>query len=137
MIYTLDHVHIFTSDPEATAEWFGKHFAANVIRSLQSDGKPRIDVQVAGMFIYLSTPAATTDSAAKTVPSPLGFNHLGLATRDVDQAFAELQASGVTVLQPPITARPGVRNAFIEGPDGIRIEIFWRDAIDYRPLRQD
>src|SRR5262249_45163223 len=49
-IYTWDHIHLRSPDPEATAQWFERTLGAEIIRSMQQ-GKPRIDLKLGGANI--------------------------------------------------------------------------------------
>jgi catechol 2,3-dioxygenase-like lactoylglutathione lyase family enzyme len=60
----------------------------------------------------------------------IGLDHLGLRVDDVDAATAELKRRGAKVLVEPKTIRPGVRIAFIQGPDDVRIELLERTVIE-------
>ena len=44
--YTYDHIHLRSQDPMATAQYFNKMFDAKIVESVQSDGQPRIDIDV-------------------------------------------------------------------------------------------
>ena len=59
-------------------------------------------------------------------PPFLGIEHIGLGVNDLDAAAAQLKARGVRFTTEPRQARPGVRIAFIEGPDRVRIELIER-----------
>jgi len=131
MTFALDHVHVYTLDADAAAEWFARHLGAKIVRSRQSDGKARVDVQFGSVFLYLSKPAEGASPRGSALGRGAGIDHLGFSVSDVDRTVAKLRASGVAVTQEPTSPRPGARAAFIEGPDGIRIEIFRRDASDY------
>jgi lactoylglutathione lyase len=45
---------------------------------------------------------------------------------DIDAATAELKAKGVHFTLDPMTARPGVRIAFLRGPENVSIELIQR-----------
>ena len=47
--YTYDHIHLRSQDPMATAEYFNKMFDAKIVESVQTDGQPRIDIDVKGL----------------------------------------------------------------------------------------
>ena len=49
--------------------------------------------------------------------------HIGFRVDDMDAAADELKAKGVNFLQEPTQIRPGVRIAYIEAPDKVRIEL--------------
>jgi glyoxylase I family protein len=54
------------------------------------------------------------------------LDHLGLRVDDLDAAVAELKRRGAQVIVEPKTIRPGVRIAFLQGPDDVRIELLER-----------
>jgi catechol 2,3-dioxygenase-like lactoylglutathione lyase family enzyme len=116
--YRFDHIHLYTANPETTAQWYEKMFGAEVLRSTV-DGKPRIDLKVGGADIFL-LPVAQ---------SPAGKNsldHFGFLVDDVDAAIADLRAKGAKVTMEPNTIRPGTRISFVESPEGVRIEVLQR-----------
>ncbi|MGE3541276.1 MAG: VOC family protein [Candidatus Tectimicrobiota bacterium] len=55
-------------------------------------------------------------------PEAAGFE-LGFKVPDVDAAFAELLAAGVTAVTPPTTRPWGQRTAYVRDPDGHLIEL--------------
>ena len=48
MSFTFDHMHIRVPNPDATADWFGRVFGAEVIRTTQQ-GQPRVDIKLEGL----------------------------------------------------------------------------------------
>jgi lactoylglutathione lyase len=54
------------------------------------------------------------------------LEHIGLTVDDVDTAVAELRAKGAEIAIGPVTRNPGLRLAFIRGPEGIMIEFVQR-----------
>jgi catechol 2,3-dioxygenase-like lactoylglutathione lyase family enzyme len=123
--FGFDHIHLRSRDPDATARWFEEMLGAEVLRSLQQ-GKPRIDLRLGGQDIFI----AQADAAVAPPPSPPyhGLDHFGVIVRDggLDAATAELKAKGVEFTMEPREARPGVRIAFIRGPENISIELLER-----------
>jgi catechol 2,3-dioxygenase-like lactoylglutathione lyase family enzyme len=121
--FAFDHIHLRSRDPEATAAWFARMLGAQVLRSAPQ-GQPRIDLKLGGQDIFI---AQTDDSVGPAPRSPHhGLDHFGLRVADLDAAAAALKAQGVTFTMEPREARPGVRIAFIEGPDAVCIELLER-----------
>jgi len=63
--YTYDHIHLRSQNPMETAQYFNKMFDAKIVESVQSDGQPRIDIDVNGLMIFIakadeSVPAGLT-----------------------------------------------------------------------------
>jgi lactoylglutathione lyase len=121
--FGFDHIHLRSPDPEATATWFERMLGAEVIRTTQQ-GKPRIDLKLGGQDIFI---AQSDASVAGPPASPYqGLDHFGLIVDGLDAAAAELKAKGVEFTMEPRQARPGVRIAFIRGPQNISIELLER-----------
>jgi lactoylglutathione lyase len=51
---------------------------------------------------------------------------LGLRVDNLEAAAAELKQRGATFIMEPRTIRPGVKIAFVQGPDDVRIELLER-----------
>lgn len=126
-----DHFHMFTEDPEKTALWYREHFGARVFKSLQSDGQTRIDMRFGDeTVVYVAKTPANAPREARTVHGPRpGLEHLGFSVEDVDGELNALRAKGVRVITEPWEPRPGVRIAYVLGPDDVRIELLRRDPI--------
>lgn len=135
--FRLDHVHIFTDDPLATATWFSEKFGGELLRSRQSDGRPRVDVKFGSVCLYVSRPPDGAAHASSDQARKRGVDHIGFAVADVDAAVATLASQGVQVVSGPATTRPGVRAAYVQGPEGILIEVMHRSPIDYRDLESN
>jgi catechol 2,3-dioxygenase-like lactoylglutathione lyase family enzyme len=125
-VYTYDHIHLRTKNPQATIEYYQKMFDATPVAYVQSNGKPRVDLDLNGLTIFIAeVPADATLPTAPPEPY-IGLDHLGLRVDDLDAATAELKRRGAQVIVEPRTIRPGVRIAFIQGPDDVRIELLER-----------
>jgi len=126
MTYRYDHMHLRSRDVKKTAEYYHRVFGARIVESIQSDGKPRTDLDLDGLTIFIApvAPEAATTSA----PSEpyVGLDHFGLRVDNMDDAVAELKRRGASFKMEPRIIRPGVRIAFIEAPDNVRIELLER-----------
>jgi len=126
--YTWDHIHLRTTNPEATAQWYERMLGAEVIRTMQQ-GKPRIDLKLGGANIFIA-PVAAGDGVNASPTTPYrGLDHFGLTCTGIDAVAAELKAKGVEFTKEPTTVRPGVRVCFIRGPEGVSIELLERSAV--------
>ena len=124
--YTYDHIHLRTRDPKGMAEYFHNIFDAKIIESIQSDGRPRIDLDIDGLIIFIAPVAPDADVAASPREPYLGLDHFGFRVDSLDQTVAELKRRGAEIAQEPHTIRPGVRIAFVRAPDDVRIELLER-----------
>ena len=125
--FKYDHVHLRSPDPEQTALWYERMFGAEVLRSTQSDGKPRIDLNLGGMTVFI---AQVDPAKAAPPPEPpyLGLEHIGLTVSGIDAAADELKAKGAEFTMEPTKIRPGVKIAFLRGPQNVHIELVDRNA---------
>ena len=123
--FTYDHIHLRSPDPEATARYYETMFGAEVLRSTQQ-GKPRIDLKLGGADIFIAPVAP--DSGVNPPPATphQGLDHFGLSVSGIDAIVAELKAKGAVFTKEPATIRPGVRVAFLRGPEGVSIELLDR-----------
>src|SRR5438552_11588105 len=123
--FTWDHVHIRTPDPEATAQWFEKMLGAEISRTMQQ-GAPRIDMKIGGANVFLAATKAGDGVASPPQTPYQGLDHFGLSVTGIDAIAADLKAKGVKFTREPTTVRPGTRVCFIEGPQGVSIELLDR-----------
>ena len=129
--YRFDHVHLRCSDPEATANFFETMFGAEVKRDIYPPGtlypgQPRLKMKVGGQTVLIA-PAHPTDPVAAAPGFPhYGVEHFGLTVDDLDAAAAELRAKGADIPIGPLTRSPGLRLAFVRGPDGVMVELVER-----------
>jgi lactoylglutathione lyase len=121
--YTFHHLHLLSRDPRATAQYYQKMFDAKILETVQSDGKARIDLDLNGLPIFILR-VAPEENLPSSLPSPyLGLDHFGLLVNNLDEAAAELVKRGAEFAMEPRTIRPGVRIAYVRGPENVRIEL--------------
>jgi len=123
--FTYDHIHLRSPNPEATATYYERMFGAEVLRSMQQ-GKPRIDLKLGGANVFIA-PVQAGDGVNPAPTTPYqGLDHFGLTVSGIDSIAAELKAKGAVFTKEPTTIRPGVRVCFIQGPEGVSIELLER-----------
>jgi lactoylglutathione lyase len=125
--FKCDHVHLRSPDPEETARYYERMFGARIKRSTQSDGRERIDLDLCGMTVFIAK-ADLDKVGAPPEPPFQGLEHIGLAVTPIDSAVAELKRKGAQFTMEPTTIRPGVRIAFLRGPQNVHIELVDRNA---------
>ena len=124
--FRYDHVHLRSPDPDATADWYRKMFGAEVIKSVMSNGIERTDIKLGGVNHFIAKVPDDSPLAEKEHGSFVGLDHIGLRVNDIDAVCAELKAKGVEFTVEPKTIRPGVRIAFLRGPEGVLVELIQR-----------
>jgi catechol 2,3-dioxygenase-like lactoylglutathione lyase family enzyme len=125
--YHYDHVHLRSPNPDATATFFETMFGATATRDVYPPGtlypgQMRIVLTLGGQRVLI----APTHPVHPTGPAPTfphyGLEHIGLTVDDVDAACEELRARGAEIAIGPLTRSPGLRLAFVRGPEGIMVE---------------
>src|SRR5262249_4594609 len=100
MVYTWDHIHLRSPDPEATAQWFEYIFGAKIIRSIQ-EGKPRIDLELGGAKIFIAE-VMRGDGINPPPKTPCqGLDHFGFRVTDNDVIASEMKKKGVEFTKEP------------------------------------
>lgn len=123
--YVYDHIHLLSPEPMATARYFNRMFGARIVESVQSDGRPRVDLDLNGLDIFIAQ--CDADATPSAAHPHQGLDHFGLRVEDLDAAAADLRAKGAEFTSEPHEIRPGVRIAFVVAPGGIRVELLEKD----------
>jgi catechol 2,3-dioxygenase-like lactoylglutathione lyase family enzyme len=129
MVIAFDHVHLLCSDVEETASFFETFLESKVTIRGEMGGKPMIRMDLQGTMVIL----ATGTGAGRLAPGQgsRGLDHIGLRVQDLKKAMEGMRMKGgqfsvdYTVTGPP-TWPVGTKYAFLEGPDGIRVEVVER-----------
>ncbi|MGE5848491.1 MAG: VOC family protein [Candidatus Methylomirabilota bacterium] len=127
MSWQYDHIHFKCSDPEKTVGFFKGNFDAKEVSRFEVNGMSIVTLDIGGLWYNFSPRRAGETVDARTEPARYGVYHIALKTRDLATAVTKLKARGVKFTQELAQANPTTKNAFIEGPDGISIELLQRD----------
>ena len=131
-IETLDHIHIYCADPEASASFYIDHFeASELFRNENVHGQTRIFLSLGGQFLVLGpfppglTPSAPPEPGDGAYTNGFGVAHFGLKVEDVEQAAIELREAGVSLLCDPVheTGGIGLSYCYLAAPDGVIVEL--------------
>lgn len=115
----LHHVHLRAPDPTAALAWYVDKFGGTVGKL-----KDRIDgINYGGVWVLAQKGEATPSQGH-------AIDHIGFRPLNVDSVVAGLKAKSVKVTTEPrpltLPSGTSMRLAFIEGPDGVRIELVQR-----------
>ncbi len=123
----LDHVHLRSPDPDATARFYVDVLGARDNGGVQVRGVLRRVVELGGLNVFIE---AVPDTTASPPPAPfMGMEHIGFAVTDLDAIETKLASHGIAFLDPIEQVRPGVRIAFVEAPEKVRIEMIERKSV--------
>jgi lactoylglutathione lyase len=129
MAYAINHVHIRSADPHASASWYEKHFGAKIVSEREvMPGTITISMEVGGpvRLNVSSKPEGTSDERAVAELNRLGLEHFGFAVEDLEADLERLKVAGVRIVLPLTEVVGGTRLAYIEGPDDVLIELVQR-----------
>jgi lactoylglutathione lyase len=124
--YHFDHLHLVSRDPKATARYYQTMFDAKIIESLEPDGKPRIDLDMNGLVIFIFPVGPEENLPDSPSGRCVGLDHFGFRVDNLDGTVAELKRRGAEFAVEPFTRRSGLRVAFVRAPENVRIEIMER-----------
>ena len=127
MAWQYDHTHFKCSDPEKTVAFFKENFGAKEVARFDSGGMGIVTLDIGGLWYNFSPKRASDNVEPKTQPMRYGIYHIGLKTKDLAAEVTRMKARGVKFTQEISQANPTTKMAFIEGPDGISIELLQRD----------
>lgn len=126
--FRFDHIHLRSSNPDATAGFFETMFDAEVTRDVYPPGtlypgQMRIMLRVGGQKVLI----APTHPRDPMTPAPAfpyyGLEHFGFTVEDLDATIADLRSKGAEIAVGPVTRDAGLYLAFVRGPDGIMVEL--------------
>lgn len=121
--YHVDHLHLICPNIEETKNWYCEVFDGKVTFEGDFKGKQVYYVDVNGFSIIMIEQFPDQDPIPATIQTKEGLDHFGFAVEDMDAAAADLRAKGVKFVVEPLQVRPGLRIAYIEAPDKVRIEL--------------
>lgn len=129
-MHSLDHIHIYSAEPEESARFYTDHLDATPVhRNTNRNGDLRIFLALGGQVLVLGSfpsgmaPSSPPSAGDGAYDHGFGVAHFGLRVEDVSGAIAELSASGVRVLAEPQSEPSGLTYAYIAAPDGVVVEL--------------
>ena len=125
MNLSFDHVHLQSSDPEATIGFFQTMFDGQVEWTIQFDGTDITRMKVLDTHVNIFSRAPKVSDPD---PDDAAVHHFALRAGDFDAAIADLRKRGANFVVEPRQAGQSMRLAFISGPDNVRIEIIHGDG---------
>lgn len=121
MAYQINHVHIKTSDPRKTADWFVEHLDAGIVAENRDGDRPTFRLGLHGVALNV-----TDFLSGQKLAQHYGMEHLALDTDDVFGEVDKLRRAGVRILEER-RLPDGRHVCFFEGPEGVRLEVMeWR-----------
>ncbi len=125
MPYLVNHIHLKSSDPGITADWFVRAFNVEIVSDSVRDFGDRfiITKTEGGLAINISSERSGETLGPGDANVHYGLEHFGFDTDDIDADFARLEAMGAEIKEGPIALPDGRKIGFIAAPGDIRIEL--------------
>ena len=126
MEYSINHVHIRSSDPRASASWYKGYFNAKILWEREiMPGTVTVSMEVGGpvRLNISSQPDGSSGERSVAELNRLGLEHFGFGVLDLKAELDRLKEAGVRVVLPLTEVPTGARLAYIEGPDDVIIEL--------------
>ena len=123
MHYSLDHIHFRCSDLEASIAYYEKMFDAREVARGDAKGMPIVALEMGEHRFCFSPRREGVDIDVRPGEPGWGLYQIGLKVDNLETAMAELKDRGAEISRGPVTVRDGLRVFFVEGPDGVEIEV--------------
>ncbi|MCK5516722.1 MAG: VOC family protein, partial [Desulfobulbaceae bacterium] len=122
-LYRVDHLHLICTDIEESRDWYCNVFGGKVTFEAEFKGRKVYYVEINGFTIIMVAEMLDGEPLPATIQTKEGLDHFGFAVEDMDAAAEELKGKGVKFVVEPLQVRPGLKIAYIEAPDKVRIEL--------------
>jgi catechol 2,3-dioxygenase-like lactoylglutathione lyase family enzyme len=133
-IHRLDHIHIYSHDPEGSVRFYAEVLGADVVGKARTSWRGNMHfVRLGGLALVLApfppgaepgVPSAYHDGANQ---GGFGIAHFGLHVDKLTDAVESIRRLGGQVLSEP-REHAGLRFAYIGAPDGVIIELLEYDG---------
>jgi|SRR5690554_3542184 len=125
--FRCDHIHLKSNDVEKTAQWYCDVLGAKITFEGKFRGSKVYYFDINGMTFIVFGKLEGEEPLPASINSRIGVDHFGFEVDQIDAAVDELKAKGVNILEEPTDVRPGLRIAYFEAPDSVRIELSQRN----------
>lgn len=124
-MYEINHIHLRSSTPRETAEWYVKAFGFELVRDwVRPFGDRFVRCRSAGgLMVNISGPRTGEVLAPATTDTYLGLEHFGITVDKLEPEIARLQELGARLVSEPTVADAGIRICFLIVPGDVRIEL--------------
>jgi len=129
MPFNVNHIHLKSTDPKKTADWFVEAFNVQITSdSVRPVGDRFITTMTeGGLAINISSERTDEKLGPADADPHYGLEHFGFDTDDMNGDIARLESIGAVLKEGPINNGGCVTIAFIAAPGDIRIELIQRE----------
>ena len=125
MNYKFNHLHLKAPDPEKTANWYVEAFKFKILsNTLRESGNKFLRCETSdGIVVNISGSGVDEQMVEGEASVHWGLEHFGIEVADIDDEIKRLLHLGAKLLGDPTESPAGLRIAFIQAPDDVRIEL--------------
>ncbi|WP_011580400.1 MULTISPECIES: VOC family protein [Chelativorans] len=126
MAFRINHIHFKSRDPKQSADWFVKAFNFMILTDeVRQTGDRFIRCMTEDNALRVNFSGERNgEKLPEAIVGPhLGLEHFGIDSADIHADVARLSALGAILNEGPRTGRGGQMVAFMQSPDGFRIEL--------------
>ena len=114
MITGVEHIALFSGNPEALRDWYARVFAFRIVK--EDESKRTYWLQAAdGMLFELKKEHAESTEHGDKVG---GLRHVALTTDRFEDTVAQLMRERVEIIMDPTISATGGKTFFFRDPDG-------------------
>ncbi len=117
------HVHLVSQDPGTTAQWYVQNLGGRIARDADVRGSRRVRIELGEARLNIRGLRPGETIATPGEGQLLGIDHFALSVDELEGMMDELKKNGVMIVEPIFTTPDGGRALFIEGPEGVLVEI--------------
>lgn len=117
MAFKINHLHIKTSNPRKTAQWYVDNLGAKIVAENRTGERLGFRLDLHGLRLNV-----TDFIMGQKLEQHYGMEHLALDTDDLAGTVEKLKGSGARILEER-QLPDGRRVCFFEGPEGVRLEV--------------
>jgi lactoylglutathione lyase len=125
MSYPVNHVHIRSTQPRETANWYIRLWGATILEEVQiRPGMRTIRMALGGdTRLFISAPPEGETFPKGQAEPMLGLDHFGFDVPDIDKELERLEKENVPIRLGATVLMDGMKMALIEAPDDVMIEL--------------
>ena len=123
MITGVEHIAIFSTNPEALRDWYARVFGFGIVKENETKGTYWLQAPD-GMLFELKRTIENADPQSTKVG---GIRHIALITDRFEEDVARLETVGVEVVSSPTVSATGGKTFFFRDPDGNIFQLIFRD----------
>ncbi len=118
------HIHLVSKEPQTTTRWYVQNLGAEIENEAKIRGSICLRIRLGEAQLNIS---GLLPGETAVIPGDgrlVGVNHFAITSDDLEGLMLQLKKNGVKIVEPIFTTTTGKHAFFIEGPDGVLIEIF-------------